>query len=479
MALMMAIGQLSAQQIRHTVQAGQNLYRIAMKYGVTVQAIIEANPTITEDHVPAGMTLVIPPATKEPIVDALEQIVLPPALEESINKPSQTSDWAPLSDNHWTDGVLNLSVILPFNLNASSVDDSKAQMRYVEFYEGVLMAVDEMQQSSGRRIKVQTYDLGTEALYSLLFSREMQQADLVITSSKPEDLRQVVEWSDMSGTPVISPFDFNNSMVGMHQHLYQVNSPKSMFYPQLTEELIQRFNDYTFIFVTDSVGNRQADPYPLELKQALSRRRIPYRELSYLSPERLMACDSILGLKDENLLFVPVTPQPEAMRRMFSGLQHVKILRDARYEQAVAEGHAPAGGQPQLAVLGYPEWVRNTQEFISYYYDLNVYMFSKFYANPFDPKLKSFYTTFKQWYGKEPMALAPKYALLGYDVAYTFLHALAQNGQHIEERMIGEVSDGLQTVFNFENGGGKGFYNRGAYLVHFTPESTIEKIVLR
>lgn len=478
MALILAFGQLSAQQTRHTVQAGQNLYRIAMKYGVTVQAIIEANPNISEDHVPAGMTLVIPQATKEPIVDALEQIPLPPALAEEHNKPSQTSDWGASSDNHWTDGVLNLSVILPFNLNASTVDENKAQMRYVEFYEGVLMAVDEMQQS-GRRVKVQTYDLSTESLCSLLFSREMQQADLVITSSKAEELRQVVEWSDMSGTPVVSPFDFNNSMVGMYKHLFQVNSPKSMFYPQLTEELIQRFTDYTFIFLTDSVGNRKADSYPLELKQALSRRRIPYRELSYLSPERLMACDSILGLKDENLLFVPVTPQPEAMRRMFSGLQHVKILRDARYEQAVSEGHAPAGGQPQLAVLGYPEWVLNTQEFINYYYDLNVYMFSKFYANPFDSKLKTFYSEFKQWYGKEPMALAPKYALLGYDIAHTFLHALAQNGQHLEERIVGDVSDGLQTVFCFDNGGGKGYYNRGAYLVHFTPESTIEKIVLR
>lgn len=469
--LVCAMTGLEAQTKRHTVQPGQNLYRISKNYGVTVEAILKANPGITEGNVPVGMVLVIPEATMEPV-----HMPFTPAEDPQVSTPVHT--WESSAESHWTDGTLNIAVILPFNLAAESTEDNKVQMRNVEFYQGVLMAVDEMQER-GRRVKVQAYDLGTQALYNTLFSPDLMRADVVITSSKEDELRQVAVWSETSGTPVISPFDFNNSMVGMYEHLYQVNTPKSMLYPQLTETLLQNFANYTFIFLTDSVGNRKADPYPLELKQNLSRRRIPYRELSYLRPERLMACDSILGLKDENILFVPVTPQPEAMRRMFSGLQHVKILRDARYELAVTEGRAPEGGQPKMAVLGYPEWVLNTQDFIQYYYDLNVYMFSKFYANPFDPNLNRFYTTFRQWYGKEPMALAPKYALLGYDVAKTFLQKLTEHGQHIEESFAGECVDGLQTAFCFDNGGGRGYYNRGCYLVHFTPESTIEKIVVQ
>lgn len=486
---MLVIGstvQLSAEQRRHTVLAGQNLFRISQAYGVTVQAILDANPGITENHVPAGMTLVIPEATREIIVDAL---TYPPITPEPAKDHDKTAgaaaantqtgaSWCVSGEGHWTDGTLNITVALPFHLNATSVDDNKVQMRNVEFYEGVLMAVDEMQES-GRRVKVQAFDLATQSLYNMLYSPEMQQTDVVIAAGKADELRQLAEWSDMSGTPVVSPFDYNASMQGMYQNLFQINTPKSMLYPQLTEELLERFADYTFIFVTDSVGNTKADPYPAELKHALSRKHIAYRELSYMRPERLMACDSILGLKDENILFVPVTPQPEAMRRMFSGLQHVKILRDSRHELAVAEGKAKPEGQPQIAILGYPEWVRNTADFINYYYDLNVYMFSKFYANPFDDNLNDFYRRFKQWYGKEPMALAPKYALLGYDTAKNFLQSLTRNGQHLQERIGDEVNDGLQTVFSFADQDGHGFYNRGFYLVHFTPQSTIEKIVVR
>jgi hypothetical protein len=167
------------------------------------------------------------------------------------------------------------------------------------------------------------------------------------------------------------------------------------------------------------------------------------------------------------------------MRRMFSGLQHVKILRDARYQEALTVGKADPAGPPKLAMLGYPEWILNTSDFINYYYDLNVYMFTKVYANPFDPELKNFYTTFKKWYGKEPMSLVPKYGILGYDIAKFFLQSLNRHGEHIEERIDGYLSDGLQTAFCFDRSAGAGFYNRGFYLVHFTPESTVEKIVVQ
>lgn len=503
MLVLGSLGQALAEIRYHVVQPGQNLYRIALNYGVTVQAIIDANQGITEDHVPAGMKLLIPDATKEPVKGALDQLPVTTkpvstqtpviqvparptpgktAADNSAAKPAAPvangEDWCVAGEGHWSDGTLNISVILPFNLSSTSADDLKAQMRNVEFYQGVLMAVDEIQEA-GRRVKVQAFDTGTESLYGLLCSKELQQTDVVIFAGKEEELRQVADWSDKCGTPVVSTSEYYASLQGMYDNLFQINTPKSMLYPQLTDELLRRFADYTFVFLTDQGSESKADPYSATLKQAMTRSHIAYHELTYKTPEMLMACDSILGLKDENLLFVPVTPQPEAMRKMFSGLQHVKILRDARYEQSKAEGHAPESGQPQLAVLGYPEWVLYASEFSTYYYDLNVYMFSKFYINPFDARLKRFYATFKQWYGKEPMALAPKYAILGYDIAGTFLRSLSHNGMHLQERITGEVSDGLQNVLWFSDSLGKGFYNQGFYLVHFTPESTIEKIVVQ
>ena len=496
-AVMLSLGLCSLQSLtaevrHHTVQPGQTLYSISRAYGVTVEAIKAANPQIEGNSIPTGVKLIIPDSTTEPINMPLVPEVVGGQVVDvkssdstAVSAPRQMQDngnvrslWDLPDVDHWTDGTLNLAVIMPFNLGAGTTEENKTQMRSVEFYEGVLMAVDEIQ-SMGRRVTIQAYDTGTESLYSILANPQLTMADVVIAPMDENEVRQIADWGEMSGTPVISPFSVSNGLVDTYNHVFQVNVSKSMLYPQLTDELLERFEGYTFVFIADSVGNSKIDPYPAQLKEALVEHGMPFRELSYLHPSRLMACDSILGLKEEPLVFVPVTPQAEAMRRMFSGLQHVKILRDARYQEALKMGKADMAGPPKLAMLGYPEWVLNTSDFINSYYDLNVYMFSKVYANPFDPELKNFYATFKKWYGKEPMSLVPKYGLLGYDVAKFFLQALSRHGEHIKTRLEGQLSDGLQTAFCFDRPSGKGFSNQGFYLVHFTPESTVEKIVVQ
>lgn len=486
--LTVVVENADAKMRQHLVQPGQTLFSIAKAYGVTIEAIQKANPSIQGTNIPTGMKLNIPEATMTPVPMPLVPEVKIQTPAEKMKSKQFTSNikykgspaaktWCNAGDGHWSDGVLNVAVILPFNLDASNTSDNKTQMRSVEFYEGVLMAIDEMQ-LNGRRLQVQAYDLTTASLYNILGEKSLLEADIVIAPMEDSDVRQVADWGQQHGTPVISPFSFNSELLTGYEHLFQINTQKSMYYSQLTSDLLERFQGYTFVFLTDSIA-RKVDPYPAQLKQELRKSGIRYKEMSYLRPEMLMACDSILGLKDDNILFVPVTPQPDAMRRMFSGLQHVKILRNARYQEAMTQGKAKSFFQPKLSVLGYPEWALNTNEFIKYYYDLDVYMFSKVYANPFDSSLKEFYNNFKIWFGKEPMSLMPKYGILGYDVTKYFLQALSRNGKNLEDRIEMQGEDGLQTNFCFERSSGGGFFNRGFYLVHFTPSSTIEKIALQ
>jgi LysM repeat protein len=51
----------TAEEVRYTVQAGDNLVKIAERFGVTVAAIRQANPGITNaNYIQVGMVLVIP-----------------------------------------------------------------------------------------------------------------------------------------------------------------------------------------------------------------------------------------------------------------------------------------------------------------------------------------------------------------------------------------------------------------------------------
>ncbi len=61
----------------HTVQAGENLFRIALRYGVTVETLAAANGITDPARIYAGQVLVIPdPAAGQTVAAAVE-----PALE--------------------------------------------------------------------------------------------------------------------------------------------------------------------------------------------------------------------------------------------------------------------------------------------------------------------------------------------------------------------------------------------------------------
>jgi LysM repeat protein len=50
----------AGQAVTHTVQPGENLFRIAQKYNVTVEALMGANGLSDPDTLSAGQVLVIP-----------------------------------------------------------------------------------------------------------------------------------------------------------------------------------------------------------------------------------------------------------------------------------------------------------------------------------------------------------------------------------------------------------------------------------
>jgi len=486
---------------QHLVKPGDTLYNISKRYNVTVEAIQAANPSVQGTNIQTGMMLNIPgdgevltveetkaskdgknkekkaltfhfgkkkDKEKEKVFDSTSGKIVEREKEEAPapvanNQPAETAPDANIftSIRKKVFGAPdNIVVILPFNLDAQTSTDDKQQMRSVEFYEGMLLAVNEAQQR-GQKILVQTYDLGTKSMNEILATSSLLDADLIVAPMEVEDVKPVAEFGKMHGINVISPFAFNAELSKNNKNLIQLNSSKSFLYPHLTKDILSRFKDYDFVILSDSSSVSKFDPYVTYLRKELKAAGKQYHEFPYRNPDRLASVDSALHISNRKILYIPEANSKDALRRMFPCLK--------------CNNFNPEGQRTNdSAILGFPEWVLWTNDFMEFYYDMNVYMFSKMYTNPMDENVKQFYTDFRYWYAKEPMPLVPRYANLGYDVAKYFLAIIRLYGPTFDEHLVGFHSETLQTMMSFVHEG-EGYINIGHYLVHFDPSTQIEK----
>lgn len=88
--LCLAIAPVAAQQTMHTVQPGENLFRIALRYGVGMDAIAQANGITDTRRIYAGQQLVIPDYDTTPAVVENPMVAMEPSYHtvqrgESLN----------------------------------------------------------------------------------------------------------------------------------------------------------------------------------------------------------------------------------------------------------------------------------------------------------------------------------------------------------------------------------------------------------
>ena len=211
----------------HTIQAGETLYQLTLKYHVTAQAICKANPGLSAENFRIGQVIVIPAqdntpaqteqtaqaepavkknewrdmhkvARKETIFSISQQygitqeeliaanpelkngklkkgsfLFIPYPKSQETGKTAPSSQAAPSNEELFEENsiskkqinTIKVALMLPFT--STSQDE---QSRMVEFYEGFLMAIDSLKHQ-GVSADIYTYDTkgttaGTNAILS-------------------------------------------------------------------------------------------------------------------------------------------------------------------------------------------------------------------------------------------------------------------------------------------------------------------------
>lgn len=502
----------------HTIQAGETLYQLTLKYHVTAQAICKANPGLSAENFRIGQVIVIPAqdntpaqteqtaqaepavkknewrdmhkvARKETIFSISQQygitqeeliaanpelkngklkkgsfLFIPYPKSQETGKTAPSSQAAPSNEELFKENsiskkqinTIKVALMLPFT--STSQDE---QSRMVEFYEGFLMAIDSLKHQ-GVSADIYIYDTkGTTAGTNAILSQsKLKDMDIIFGPAHQSSIASVAAFADKNNIRLVVPFSPKVDQVFTNPNIYQVNTPQSYLYSKVYEHFIRKFGKTNVIFVDDGSGDKEKAEFIKGMKNELKDNNVRFKQIQLagdIDPNKVIAAMDTL---QENI-FIPTSGRSSALTRV---LPHLTLVRR---EHPHFDMH----------LFGYPEWQTYTQDFLANFYELDTYFYSSFYTNNLFPAAINFTQSYRRWYSKDMSNTYPKYGMLGFDVGYFFLKGLSQQGNKLEENLNRVQVTPIQTGFCFErvNNWG-GFINRKVFFVHFTKDYELIKL---
>lgn len=497
-----------SEYVYHTIGEGETLFSISKKYDIDIETILKLNPGISPNHLRKGSVIRLTPNTKEmnvviqpttrytqykvrkketlysiskkfgttvdeikkcnPNIKQIKQndiINIPAGIEYNTvtaENPITSAEINNIYNKLYKSdkkGVINVAVMLPFMLKQEK-PDTKASL-YTEYYQGFLMAVDSLKRQ-GASVNVYAYDTeeSDATVQNILANPQMKEMDLIIAPENDDHIKLIANFGLANDINVINTFSLKNEEVSHNAKIFQTNIPHSYLYAEAVDRFIRYLGNRKVIFLSYSTEVNDKKDFITSLKEELSHAHISYSEIQFGNELNLLNQDSILN-GQSSIVFVPTSAKKKMLSLIINPIKSLKEKRE----------------DLDIALFGYPEWLTQVPEYLNDFYKINTYLYSRFYANPFDEDTQSFHKRFLYWYNKDMINASPQYALLGFDTGIYFLSSIRAHGKNFAAQEMKNSNDRIQTDFAFQRiNNWSGFINKSFYFINFAPDFTIKKI---
>ena len=436
----------------HKVKRKESIESICEKYGITKEELLKANPILTKKKLKRKMVLDIPaPTVKEEPVE--QQFV-----QEKEKEITRTFSKGINNDN-----VLNVAVVLSFLLDSYA---PKEQSRMVEYYQGVLMAVEQLKRE-GYSFVINTYDAGQKdnSLDSLLSSSAFDNIELIIGASYPKHNKQLAKFAKEREIPLVIPFSSKKDEAINNPTVYVANGIQSFILPEISSRFVKTFPNANVIFVEDTIeGNKKE--FIKSLTSELDKNGIPHTTLPM---ELLSNGDTVLHTlsnvyqEEKEMMVIPTSSSAATLNTLLPSLLHARSIDTLNVAK--------------FKLFGYPEWQIHAKDTRELMYEVDTYFYATFYSHYALPRVAEFQEDFIRWYNRSIQNIYPRYGMLGYDTGYFFLLAASLYGNEIYEKINQTPFNPVQSDFKFERISEKdGFINKKFFFIHFCPEYYIDKM---
>ena len=354
------------------------------------------------------------------------------------------------------DPFVKIALLLPFSAKeyplyldslggVQTVTISARVEQFLDFYEGVLLAVDSLK-NQGYKIDLHVYDTERNPEKMVVLAKELDylRPDLIIGPVYGSVYKAVLDNLENKHIPVVYPLSSRSEGFGRYPNFIQVNASFGAVAEKMMQWLdVQRYQA-NMVYI-NLVGTEDTD----WMEKRAFREQLKLREGIQFFNWRLdqIMLDSLrtMLLPDrENILILPVSKEADVSKV----LPLISALADSY----------------QITVLGLPEWQTFTSVDHETFYKLNTKLFSYSYVDYQSPEAVAFADKFRKYFSTEPGSLVFK----AFDMGLYFIGLAAKYRDKTLEAL--EYDDRATSFSRFrfnkiKNGEGK--ENHGFYIVNF------------
>ncbi len=433
----------------HIIQPKETLYSLGRLYDVRVSDIQKANPELSR-NMPIGGKLLIPRVQeeeKEPTKS--KRIRLRDLRRDEVAKGIALKDTLP-TQPILTDTIIaqeeriKIAILLPFMTDEAN--RTAAIERFVEFYQGALLAIYNAQQT-GQKFELFVYDTEKNdiRIQNVLQKLANDSVDAIIGPAYPSQVKYVSAFAQKHEIPTLVPFASKVPEVQKNPYLFQFNPSDENMAATLMEHVVTTYPNANFVCVktTEKYPATSTIRWQFELKE----RGIAYQTVS----DTVVSQGHLLNyLKDDEMNILMF--DTEKFKQIKPLMSHLQYLQE----------------EYPISVLSHYAWHDEDIPVQSIY--PSVFKKKKLVDIP----LTTYTLRFNYYFGNDLLNHAPRYDWLGYDLT-TWLVRYLQTPAHAEtpaETVLDSLShepveaiipeelpySGLQSDISFEQVSEQGGY---------------------
>lgn len=520
----------SGQQTFHTIQAGETLYKLTQRYGVTAQHICKANPGLSAENFRIGQVIVIPAQT-----ESSEETIINEVKSAGAVSSASTPLKPKCRDMHRVERKETIySISRLYGITEAELIAANPELRTEKLKKGKFLCIPYPSAGNNQKEQEQPVSPTTIPTDNELFDKSKKENPKIATikaavmlpfmtdgsGNRDEQIRMVeyyegflmaVDSLKEKGVSIdIYTYDTYNNTSSVKSILAkdEMKNMNIIFGPAYPEQVkpvadFAKKNNIRLVIPFTSKGNEvfnNPSIYQINTPQSYLYSEVYEHFTRKFTNANVIFLDAEDGDKDKADFIKGLKEELKGKHIPFTELKGEAITPESLkggMNATLDNVFIPTSGTnialikllPQLIVtlrdnpdyrmqlFGYPEWQTYTNDHLASFYELDTYFYSSFYTNNLFPEAIRFSSAYRKWYSKDMSNTFPKYGMLGFDTGYFFLKGLSQYGSNLEDKLNKVTVTPIQTGFKFErvNNWG-GFINRKVFFVHFTKNYELIKL---